>query len=102
MTWRCFPIRVVRTAHTPLAHRPRIGWHHARPRARHLHAAWVCFAVAVPVVPLVAWLPWGALRGGNGEEIRGAAGGAVPVNVPEPGTLALLAVGLVVLAGVRR
>lgn len=100
MTWRCFPIRAVRAAHTPLAHRLRIGWHHARPRVRHWHAAWVCFAVVVPMAPLVAWLPWMVLtRGGVGSAAPGAA---VPVSVPEPGTLALLAGGLVVLAGVRR
>lgn len=101
MTWRCFPIRAHRVAHAPLAHRPRIGWHHARPRARHWHAAWVCFAVVVPLAPLVAWLPWIVLTRGGDTGIPVTEQNQ-PVNVPEPGALALLVGALVVLAGVRR
>jgi len=116
MPWLCFPSRlptpVQPVAHAlPLPpHRHGIG-HHGRHRLRHwglspgaAATAWragvACVWVSAPVAAggvgwaLAPWLPgWGA---------EAPVASAAIVAVPEPGSLALLGLGVLALAVVRR
>ena len=101
MTWSCWWTRAPGAPPAPVSHithRPRIGWHY-RPRPRRHLAAWKLVCVAVPGVGIAAAVPplWGALAG-----LPGGVAPDVPLSVPEPSSLAVLAAGVCLVGWIRR